>query len=272
MTQPGTSPGYAMLAWRRAGGMEFLTDPDGNGQLNASVAGGTSSVPKWLKLSRRGDQVSAYWSNNGTTWTQIGTAATLADIGDTQDVGFFIMAHESAVRTADFSQFAVDSDPQEPEPEPQTPSEPLTCATGLVSRRVRLAGAAAQVGAAQRPGPADHPVGWLRSDLPVTTGDINEASNGPVSFAGQTVPAGTGSPPPSSPSTHSSHWQWAGLVVHQSDNEYNKIAFVRHQNGTAASWSSSPRPTARAPRLPPRSWPRTSRAPSSSGSPTSAAR
>ena len=137
--------------------MEFLTDPDGNGQLNASVAGGTSTVPKWLKLSRRGDQVSAYWSNNGTTWTQIGTAATLANIGDTQDVGFFIMAHESAVRTADFSQFAVDSDPQEPEPEPETPGQPLTCATGPVSRRVRLAGAAAQVGDAQRSGCPHHP-------------------------------------------------------------------------------------------------------------------
>ena len=72
MTQPGTSPGYAMLAWRPSGGMEFLTDPDGNGQLNASVAGGTTSVPKWLKLSRRGGEVSAYWSNNGTTWTQVG--------------------------------------------------------------------------------------------------------------------------------------------------------------------------------------------------------
>ena len=57
MTQPGTSPGYAMIASAPSGGMEFLTDPDGNGQLNASVAGGTSSTPKWLKLSRRGAEV-----------------------------------------------------------------------------------------------------------------------------------------------------------------------------------------------------------------------
>ena len=115
MTQPGTSPGYAMLAWRPSGGMEFLTDPDGNGQLNASVAGGTTSVPKWLKLSRRGGEVSAYWSNNGTSWTQVGAAVTLANIGSTQDVGMFVMSHEAGTaKSADFSQFAIDSDPQDP--------------------------------------------------------------------------------------------------------------------------------------------------------------
>ncbi len=231
MTQPGTSPGYAMLAWRRAAGMEFLTDPDGNGQLDASVAGGTSTVPKWLKLSRRGDQVSAYWSNNGTTWTQIGAAATLANIGDTQDVGFFVMAHESAVRTADFSQFAVDSDPQEPEPEPETPGQPLTCATGPVSDEFDSPALLPKWAMRNAPGaPITQAGGSLR--LPVTNGDINEASEGPVSFAGQPVPAGDWTATTKLTLEHSSHWQWAGLVVHQSDNEYNKIAFVRHQNGT----------------------------------------
>jgi glucose/arabinose dehydrogenase/type 1 glutamine amidotransferase/regulation of enolase protein 1 (concanavalin A-like superfamily) len=231
MTQPGVSPGYAMLAWRRANGMEFLTDPDGNGQLNASVAGGTSTVPKWLKLSRRGNEVSAYWSNNGTSWTQVGAAVTLAGIGSTQDVGMFIMAHETGVRTADFSQFAIDSDPQEPEPEPETPSEPLSCVTGPVSDEFDSPALLPKWALRNAPGaPITQAGGSLR--LPVTAGDINEASPGPVSFAGQPVPAGDWTATTKITLDHSSHWQWAGLVVHQSDDEYNKIGFVRHQNGT----------------------------------------
>ncbi|HYH71960.1 MAG TPA: ThuA domain-containing protein [Nocardioides sp.] len=255
MTQPGTSPGYAMLAWRRAAGMEFLTDPDGNGQLNASVAGGTSTVPKWLKLSRRGAQVSAYWSNNGTTWTQIGTAATLANIGDTQDVGFFVMAHESAVRTADFSQFAVDSDPQEPEPEPETPGQPLSCVGGPLSDDFTSPSLLPKWALRHNPArPITQSGGAL--NLPVTAGDINEASTGPVSFAGQDLPAGNWTASTKLTLAHTSHWQWAGLVVHKSDDEYNKVGFVRGQNGAAnrfvefQSETNGQRTTPGAPALP----------------------
>ena len=63
--------------------------------------------------------------------------------------------------------------------------------------------------------------------LPVTTGDINEASTGPVSFAGQDLPAGNWVATTKLTLAHTSHWQWAGLVVHKSDNEYNKVGFVR---------------------------------------------
>ncbi|WP_210503403.1 OmpL47-type beta-barrel domain-containing protein [Nocardioides xinjiangensis] len=230
MTQPGVSPGYAMLAWRRAAGMEFLTDPDGNGQLNQSIAGGTSTVPKWLKLSRRGNQVSAFWSNNGTAWTQIGTAVTLANIGATQDVGMFIMAHETGVRTADFSQFSVDTDPQAPQP--QAPSDPLSCVGGPLSDDFTSPSLLPKWALRHDPArPITQSGGAL--NLPVTNGDINEASAGPVSFAGQAVPAGNWVATTKLTLAHTSHWQWAGLVVHRSDDEYNKLGFVRGQNGAA---------------------------------------
>lgn len=228
MTQPGVSPGYAMVALRPSGGMEFLTDADGNGTLNTSVGGGTSGTPKWLKLSRRGDSYSGYWSNNGTSWTQIGTAVTVANAGATQDVGMVEMSHEAAAKSADFSQFAIDTEPTDPQP--QLPSEPLTCATGPVSDEFDS--------------PSMLPKWTLRSDpdkpitqsagalnLPVTTGDINEANAGPVSFAGQPVPAGDWEATTKITLAHSSHWQWAGLVVHRTDNEYNKLAFVRNSAG-----------------------------------------
>ncbi|RYB93835.1 DUF1349 domain-containing protein [Nocardioides oleivorans] len=251
MTQPGTSPGYAMVAWRPSGGMEFLTDPDGNGQLNASVAGGTSSVPKWLKLSRRGAEVSAYWSNNGTTWSQVGAAVTLAGIGSTQDVGMFVMSHEAAERTADFSQFAIDTDPAEPEPE--TPSEPLSCVAGPLSDEFDSPSLLPKWALRNAPGqPITQAGGSLR--VPVTGADINEANTGPVSFAGQALPAGNWVATTKITLDHSSHWQWAGLVVHRTDNDYNKLAFVRHQDGGRLvefqSETNGTRSTPGAPRVP----------------------
>lgn len=228
MTQPGVSPGYAMVALRPAGGMEFLTDSDGNGTLNTSVGGGTSGTPKWLKLSRRGDSFSGYWSNDGTTWSQIGTTLTLANAGATQDVGMVEMSHEAAAKSADFSQFAIDTDPTAPEPE--QPSDPLTCATGPVSDEFNSPSLLPKWTLRNDPAkPITQTAGAL--NLPVTTGDINEANNGPVSFAGQPLPAGSWEATTRITLTHSSQWQWAGLVVHKSDDEYNKLAFVRNASG-----------------------------------------
>ncbi|MEO5665707.1 MAG: Ig-like domain-containing protein, partial [Nocardioides sp.] len=232
MTQPGTSPGYAMVALRPSGGIEFLTDPDGNGQLNASVQGGTSGTPKWLKLRRDEAGHSAYWSNNGTDWTQVGQKVVLTGAAATQDVGIFEMSHETAARSADFSAFAINTDPTDPNPPtPTTPSDPLTCPTGPISDEFNSA--SVRPGWALRQDPAK-PItqsgGSL--NLPLTTTDINEANVGPVSFAGQALPTGNWEAMTKITLAHTSHWQWAGLVVHKSDNEYNKLAFVRHQNGT----------------------------------------
>jgi PKD repeat protein/type 1 glutamine amidotransferase len=228
MTQPGVSPGYAMVALRPAGGMEFLTDADGNGTLNTSVGGGTSGTPKWLKLSRRGDSYSGYWSNTGTSWTQIGTAVTLANAGATQDVGMVEMSHEAAAKSADFSQFAIDTEPTDPQP--QLPSDPLTCATGPVSDEFDSPSLLPKWTLRNDPAkPITQTTGSL--NLPVTTGDINEANAGPVSFAGQPLPAGSWEATTRITLAHSSHWQWAGLVVHKSDDEYNKLAFVRNNAG-----------------------------------------
>ena len=78
VTLPGTSPGYAMVGIRPSNGVEFLADPDGNGQLNTSVAGGTTSYPVWVKLKRSGADYTAYYSKNGTSWTQVGGTVNLA--------------------------------------------------------------------------------------------------------------------------------------------------------------------------------------------------
>jgi len=228
VTVPGSSPGYAMVGIRPTGGVEFLSDPDGNGQLNASVAAGSTSYPTWVKLERAGAEYTAYFSKDGTTWTQVGGAVTLAKAGATQDIGMVMLSHAAAAGKVEFSGFAVDTDVQAPEP--TTPLEPLLCVAEPLSDEFD--------------GPAISPFWALRSDpakpitqsggelnLPITAGDINEASPGPVSFAGKALPAGPWEATTKITVEHSSHWQWAGLVVHQNDNEYNKLAFVRSQGG-----------------------------------------
>lgn len=231
ITLPGTSPGYAMVALRPSGGIEFLTDSDGNGQLNTSVQSGTSGTPKWLKLRRDEGGYSAYWSNTGTTWTQVGTKLTLTGAAATQDIGIFMMSHETGVaKSADFSQFAIDTNPTDPV-DPVVPiSDPLVCPTGPLSDEFDSPSLRAKWGLRYATGsPITQSGGSL--NLPVTTGDINEANIGPVSFAGQPVPAGNWTATTKITVAHTSHWQWAGLVVHQSDNEYNKLAFVRNSAG-----------------------------------------
>ncbi|MFD4421091.1 ThuA domain-containing protein [Agromyces sp. NPDC058484] len=228
LTLPGTSPGYAMVGIRPSGGVEFLADPDGNGQLNTSVQGGTTSYPTWVKLKRDASGYAAFFSKNGTSWTQVGGAVTLTGAATTQDVGMFMVSHAAAEGTVDFADFAIDTDPSGPQP--VTPSEPLVCPAGPLSDEFDA--------------PALAPSWALRSDpakpitqsggslnLPVATGDINEAATGPVSFAGKPLPAGAWEATTKITLAHTSHWQWAGLVVHQNDNEYNKLAFVRNQGG-----------------------------------------
>ncbi|WP_161490306.1 ThuA domain-containing protein [Agromyces aureus] len=228
LAQPGTSPGYAMVGIRPSGGIEFLTDPDGNGQLSASVQGGTTSYPTWVKLKRSGADYTAYFSKNGTTWTQVGGTVALGGAATVQDVGMFTVSHAAAAGTVDFSGFAIETDPEGPEP--AEPLEPLMCAAAPLTDEFD--------------GPAMAPTWDLRSatgsaitqsggtlSLPVAGGDINEAGTGPVSFASKPLPAGAWEATTKITLSHTSHWQWAGLVVHQNDNEYNKLAFVRNQAG-----------------------------------------
>ena len=111
LTQPGTSPGYAMVGIRPTGGVEFLSDTDGNGQLNASVAGGTTSYPTWVKLKRAGSSYTAYFSKNGTTWTQVGGVVNLTGAAAQQDVGLFTVSHSTAAGTVDFADFAITDPP-----------------------------------------------------------------------------------------------------------------------------------------------------------------
>src|SRR5690606_4202397 len=67
VTAPGESGGYAALGIRPSGGFEWLRSSNGQGQLNASDSGGSTTYPAWVRIERDGDLYSAYWSTNGET-------------------------------------------------------------------------------------------------------------------------------------------------------------------------------------------------------------
>jgi regulation of enolase protein 1 (concanavalin A-like superfamily) len=250
MTAPGQSAGYAFVGIRPANGVEFLRDTNGDGQLDASSAAGTTAYPTWIKLVRDGSQYSAYYSRNGSTWNQVGGPATLAGAATTQDVGMATTAHSGTIGTAEFEAFSVDSDPEPVDPEETYAA--LGCPTGPLSDEF-TGGLNGKWSVRQ---PTGFPVRTVNGQLqlPVAPGDINESSAGPVSFVGQPVPAGDWTVTTKLTLAHTSHWQWAGLVVHQNDNEYNKLAFVRNQNGSRfiefQSETGGSRTTPAAPTLP----------------------
>ena len=77
---------------------------DGNTSL--STAGSTSTAPRWVKLTRSGNTVTAYESANGTSWTQVGSD-TIA-LGSTAYIGLAVSSHVNGVLgTATFDNVTV---------------------------------------------------------------------------------------------------------------------------------------------------------------------
>src|SRR5438045_8294008 len=48
------------------------------GATASQAAGPVLTGPAWVRLSRAGNVFTAYYSTNGTAWTQIGSAQTIA--------------------------------------------------------------------------------------------------------------------------------------------------------------------------------------------------
>ncbi|GAB2714486.1 NEW3 domain-containing protein [Kitasatospora kifunensis] len=111
LTQPGASAGYVILAEAPGKGYVLQWDSTGTGQLDSNSAPanqgtGTAAYPSWLKLVRSGSVFTGYYSTDGSTWTQVGSA-TVPGVHPTQDVGVFTSSHsEGTSGEADFSGFS----------------------------------------------------------------------------------------------------------------------------------------------------------------------
>ena len=74
-------------------GFEFRTASGATAQASA-YAGATA--PRWLKLVRTGNVFRAYYSADGTTWTQLGTAQTIT-MPASASTGLAVTAHAAAL-------------------------------------------------------------------------------------------------------------------------------------------------------------------------------
>jgi hypothetical protein len=64
------------------------------GATASQAAGPVLTGPAWVRLSRAGNVFTAYYSTNGTAWTQIGSAQTIAMAGNAK-VGLAVTAHDN---------------------------------------------------------------------------------------------------------------------------------------------------------------------------------
>jgi beta-glucanase (GH16 family) len=81
---------HAMTDVSAGAGIEFLSRDTTSGITTAEVVAGTA--PKWIRIVRSGNVFTSYSSDNGTTWTQIGTPKTIA-MASTVYVGMAVTSH-----------------------------------------------------------------------------------------------------------------------------------------------------------------------------------
>ncbi|HJP73752.1 MAG TPA: NEW3 domain-containing protein [Pseudonocardiaceae bacterium] len=109
VTAPGSAQGYAALVVTPGNGVSLQwQDAATPGYLDQDAGSGGVKAPVWLRLVRNGSQVSGYYSADGTTWTQVGSAVSLAGTATTEDAGMIATAHSpTAQGEADFTSFSI---------------------------------------------------------------------------------------------------------------------------------------------------------------------
>jgi regulation of enolase protein 1 (concanavalin A-like superfamily) len=84
-----------------------------NGGTTASTSGGSGTAPRWVRLTRRGDVVTAYTSTTGTSWTTVGSATI--DLPGTALVGIAVSSHDTTrLATGSFDNVSVETPASEP--------------------------------------------------------------------------------------------------------------------------------------------------------------
>jgi arylsulfatase A-like enzyme len=107
VTQPGESPGYALLSVNQ-GRMELKTDTssDGHIQGNEATTHDGGGLPKWLRFERSGTTFVASHSPDGSTWSEIATFE-LEEAADTMDVGMAVTSSTDENARVTFDEFNV---------------------------------------------------------------------------------------------------------------------------------------------------------------------
>ncbi|MEW2121456.1 DUF1349 domain-containing protein [Streptomyces sp. NPDC005474] len=112
LTGSGSSAGYAVVTVTPSNGVSFQWDSNADGYLDQLTStASTVKAPVWLRLTRTATQVSAYYSTDGSTFTQVGSTVTLPSMATTQDAGVIHTAHSTTVGSATFSNLQIVTSP-----------------------------------------------------------------------------------------------------------------------------------------------------------------
>jgi hypothetical protein len=83
-------------------GVSFQRRTSTGGTSVSTIVGGITA-PRWVKLTRTGSSFAAYYSSDGSTWTQIGTAQTIT-MASGATIGLAVTSHnDGKLCTANFS-------------------------------------------------------------------------------------------------------------------------------------------------------------------------
>ncbi len=164
------SPGSGVaFQWRNSAGGQC-----GNAQITGITA------PVWVKLTRVGNQFGAYYSTDGTNWTQIGTSQAINFSNSTILAGLAVTAHDNAqLNTATFSGVSIG-----------TAAAPADAVTGLTAS----ANGASEVNLAWTdPNPAGTDSNYVieRSTDGVNFSQIASVAVGTTSFTDNALQAAT---------------------------------------------------------------------------------
>ncbi len=99
-----TAGRYAMISVSPGAGIKFEYRTNNNG--TATSAGTASgSAPVYLRLTRTSNSFSAFYSSDGTAWTQLGSAVTISRMASSAYEGFAVCAaNNTALNAATFNQ------------------------------------------------------------------------------------------------------------------------------------------------------------------------
>ncbi|NOJ84035.1 DUF1349 domain-containing protein, partial [Myxococcus xanthus] len=89
------------------GGISFQRRATAGGSTTITTVATTSKAPIWLRLGRVGNAFSAFYSTDGTTWIQVGAAATVALNTNTMIGMAATSGNKTQLSTATFSNVGI---------------------------------------------------------------------------------------------------------------------------------------------------------------------
>jgi hypothetical protein len=95
MIRNSTAPGaaHAMVVVTGGRGIRMQWRAADGGGSSDSAGPASFTLPVWLKLSKAGNTISAFYSSDGTNWSQVGTAQTI-NLASSFRYGMAVTAHQ----------------------------------------------------------------------------------------------------------------------------------------------------------------------------------